>query len=93
MENALPRSGAAVDHYAEPIFGNSLVFSQLISDRKNIADKALVFLLQIEKSDYVLPRDDQEMDGRLRVNILEGYNGIVLIDNAPFDVAFNDAAK
>jgi hypothetical protein len=93
MKNALSRASATVDYYAEPFFGNPLIFGQLIGHRKNVADKAFIFLLQVEERCDMLSWHDQEMDRRLRVNVLKRYNGIVLIDDVPFDVAFNDPAK
>jgi hypothetical protein len=93
MENALPRSGTAVDHHAEPTLGNPLIFSQLIDHGKNLADKTVIFLLQVEERRYVLPRNDQQMNRRFRIDVLKSHDRIVLVDNVAFNIASNDSAK
>ena len=38
-------------------------------------------------------RDDQDMDRRLGVDVPKGHNGLVLVDDVPFNIAFDDAAE
>lgn len=93
MENGLARPGSTVNDYPESILRNTLIPRQLIGRSKNITDKSFVFLLQVEERRYVFARHDQEMNRRLRIDVLKSHNGVILIDNVSFDLAFNDAAK
>jgi hypothetical protein len=93
MENGLARPGSTVNDYPESILRNTLIPGQMIGRSKNITDKSFVFLLQVKERRYVFARHDQEMNRRLRIDVLKSHNGVILIDNVSFDLAFNDAAK
>ena len=91
--DALPCSRSAVENHAKAVLRDPLILRQPGSRIKNIPHKPLIPLLQIEERRDVFTRDDQDMDRRLGVDVPKGHNGLVLVDDIPFDIAFDDAAE
>jgi hypothetical protein len=93
MIDALARSRSAIDHHPETLLRDPLVLGQLSGHRKNLADKASVFLFHVEQSRYMLSRYDQQVHGRPWINILNRHYRLVLIDDLTFNVTLDDVTK
>jgi hypothetical protein len=93
MVDTLPRSSATIDNHTKTILRYPLFLGQLGGYKENVTEKPFVSVLEIEKSRYMLARDDQDMDWGLWVDILKGHNRTVLIDDISLDITFDNAAK
>jgi len=93
MINALSRSRAVVENDTEALLSDPLISRQLGSYIMNLPDKLLIPLLQIEESLYVFARDDQDMNRCLGVGVPKRDDELVLVNDIPFDISFDNATK
>ena len=93
MIDTLSRSRAVVENDTEALLSDPLISRQLGSYTMNLPDKLLIPLLQIEEGLYVFARDDQDMNRRLGVDVPKRDDELVLVNDIPFDISFDNAAK
>src|SRR5688572_31406044 len=93
MKNALPCVGAGIDDHAKPRVGDSPLARQPRRDLKDLADQRAVLGLDIEHARDVLARNQKNMDGRLRPDVGESDDTLVLINRVGLDLPLRDTAK
>ena len=94
MPDGLPAFLARIDDDAEALFRKAKLLRELRHDiDMDMRDERPVFLRQAEQTLDMLLRNDEYMHGRLRLEILEGDDGIVLINRRRGNLLRRDAAK
>ena len=84
---------AAVDDHAIAALVNPQLTNQLAHDAIGVADDGFVLFREFVHADNVLFRHDEHMHGRLRLNVVDGDNQIVLIHFSRRDFPGDDLAK
>jgi len=85
---------ADIDDHAIAL-GEPLDARQMHSDLQQMTEQCrllVLFARSIERGP-VLARRDQDMHGRLRMNVVEGVAAVVLVDPGRRDASFNDFAE
>src|SRR6185503_2521587 len=85
--------GARVDDHAETGVGNPLLPGQARGDLKNLADNRVVVGLDVEHARDMLARNDENVHRRLWLDIPEGNDAIVLVEDTRVDLSFHQGAK
>jgi len=93
VEHGLPRPGAVVDYGAIALRIQSALPRQLSRDKKKVAEQRLVFGEGLLERGEVLARYHQQVDRRLRVNVLDRHGALVLMNDFGGDLAADDSAK
>src|SRR5690606_22807729 len=94
VEYGLPTVGTAVGHQAEAAVGHIQLAGDFGGCRLNPPRHGLMIITEVEHAGHVLLGDDQHMDGRLGIDVMEGHHQIVFVDyfggyTTPHDVAEN----
>src|SRR3990170_172791 len=93
MENALAGVGAGIDNDAKAAVGDPLLPRQARGDFEDMTDHGPVIRFQVQNPGDMPARDDENMDGRLRIDVLEGNHRVILVNDISFDLALDNAAK
>lgn len=93
VRNTLSAIRPGVGHQPKAAVGDALLRSQTRRRDPDAMHQPGVGLGDLAQGRQVMPRDDQEMDGSLRVDILNGNEVIVLIDPLGGNLAGDDPAK
>ena len=94
MSDGLPAFLSRIDDDSETLFRKSQFLRELRHNiDMDVRDERPVFLRQAEQALDMLFRNDEYMHGRLRLKILEGDDGIVLINRCRGNLLRRDAAK
>ena len=80
VKHRLPRLRAVADHDAECVFHAELA-RDLADREQQVAEQRLVLRLRVREPRDLLLGDDEDMDRRLRVDVLEGEAQLVLVDD------------
>ena len=92
MEHRLPRLWTDVVHRAVSLF-DFVLASQFGCDQLAVADDLCIFAGGGVQPNNVFFRDDEEVNRRLGIDILEGKHLVVLVDFFRGDLAGNDLAE
>lgn len=93
MENRLAGIGPMVDDNAETLICNAVLPGKLRSQLKDLTDNRSVIRRQIHQVRDVLAGNDQKVNRRLRINVPEGHQRFVLVNDIAFDLTFDNATK
>lgn len=93
MVDRLPCVGARVHDKAESALMDGEVFCELLGDENHVPDKFVVGFLQGGDAGDVLFRNDEDVDGGLRMDVFERHDLIILIDDLAFDPLCGDFAE
>lgn len=89
VEHALAAVRSGVDDDTVPGLGNPLQFRDLTANQQQLSEQLRVRIVQLSHRNHMFPGNDQRMDRRLRIDIVECDDQIVLIDeccgNSPRD--------
>lgn len=78
----LPGQRVAVEHGAEALFGDSPFPRQAVGDLEEAEEKGLILRGEIEERGDVLSGNDENVNRRLRVDVLESHHFVVFEDDA-----------
>ena len=93
MKDGLACARACVDDGAIAALGKSLLVSDAGGDAQKVAERRLITLRSFVQRFYVLTRDDQNMRGRLRVDVANSYGAVIRVDNICGNLARNHSTK
>src|SRR3990172_3088974 len=93
VKDTLAGVGAGVDDDAKAAVGDSLLPRQARGDFEDMTDHGAVIGCEIENAGNMPARDDENMDGRLRIDVLEGNHRVILVNDISFDLALDDATE
>jgi hypothetical protein len=93
VKDGLARARARIYHGAVTALGESLFVGDAGGDAQQVSERSLIFLRSIVKRVDVLARDDQHMNGRLRVEIAKGDAQFVLVDDIGGKLARDDSTE
>ena len=79
--DGLSRMGPAVADEAVPAFGDALLSGKLPRDQVDMAYEGGVIVSEVVRAADVLAGNDEDMDRRLGVDILERDDPLVLVDD------------
>src|SRR3954467_5733201 len=91
VKNGLAGIGVRIDHSAIPALRQSFGLRELCGHQMHLADD--VGVLRLVQRHDVLPRNDQNMNGRLRVDIPERDAMLVLRDDVCRNLFLQNAAE
>ena len=90
MRHRLPRLVAAIHH--QPEVGPDPTLPSDTPDRlQQLATESLV--VELRQPRDMLPRHDQDVEGRLGEDIVDGHDVVVLVDDGRRDLSRHDAAE
>lgn len=81
MENALPGSRARIDDHAIAFFSDPDLIRHLRGDPQHVAEHDLVLRSSVVQRIHVLAGDDQDVPRRLRIDVFERHNVIILVED------------
>ena len=93
VEHRLPGVGVAVEHGAVAALGVAALGGDCRGSPHHRADQAVVRTVEVVQRGDVRSRHDQHMHGRLRVDVLEGHEVVVLEHLLRRNLAGDDAAE
>ena len=89
MKYSLPAMHPGVHDEAIPVAGYPLLLCDLVADKYQMPEQADIRIVKFSNRGHMLPRDDERMCRRLRIDIVECDHHIILIDegcrNGPRD--------
>ena len=91
MEDSLTCLGAAVGHHTE--IGQAQLLGDLADGLKALGHHSGVFRGDLAAGGHMLLGDHQEVGGCLRVDVIEGVDGFVLINLLRGDVPCDELAE
>ena len=93
VEHRLPRPGAVVDYGAIALRFQSSLTRQLSRQKKKVAQQGLVFSRGLPERDNMPSWKDQQMNGCLRMNILDRHRLLVLMHEFGRNLAIDNLAE
>ena len=87
MKYALAGVGAGVDDDPEAAFGDPLIAGETRGHLKNLADDRTIVRFDIKNAGEMFARNDQKMNRRSRLEVLESNDAIVPISALIFPSA------
>jgi hypothetical protein len=81
MLHRLTRVGSRICHQAEPALGAREALGELFREGDDFPEQELVSGPKIRKPADMFLGDKEQMEGRLRLNVLERHNFIILVDD------------
>jgi hypothetical protein len=93
MKDALACVGARIDDHAKSGVGNSVFARQARRDLEDLTDERVIIGFDIEHARDVLSWNEKNMHRRLRLDVPERNDTIVLIDDIGVDLSFDKRAK
>ncbi len=93
VEHGLAGVGVAVEDGAEAAFAVPVAGRERGAPTDHLAHQAIVISGEIVQARDVPPRHDQHVHRRLRIDVLEGDEPFVLIDNRGGDLSVDDLAE
>jgi len=85
---------AVVDDNPEAVRGDSLSLGHLLGDEEEVAEECLVLLwVGLGELGNGFPGDDQDVNWRLRVDVVEGDTVVILVNDLGGDLLPEDLAK
>ena len=93
MEHRLTRIPSGVRHNAVPGPRQAFLFRDVGTGQQEVSQEIGILIAAVLHSRHMLLRNDQRMDGRLRVDIVEGQRAIILIHDLCRDRLLDNFAK
>lgn len=93
VKNRLTGVGAAIGNHTKPVFRNPPFLRQLRGDLKYTTRHLPILRPQIQKGLDMLARDNQNVHGRLRPDILKSHHRVVFIDDIALNLSLDNSAK
>jgi hypothetical protein len=93
VEDGLPRASAVVDDGPVSPGLEAARAGKLGGDLKEVPEEQLIFRPRIAKSGEVSARDHQQVNGRLRMEVLNRDYRLVFVDDLSRRFALDDSAK
>jgi len=93
VEDRLPGPGAIIDHGAITLRVESPLTRQLSRQKKKVAQQGLVFSRGLPERDNMPSWKDQQMNGCLRMNILDRHRLLVLMHEFGRNLAIDNLAE
>jgi hypothetical protein len=93
MKHTLATIDTGIDDEAIPGIGNPLLFCDRISSQQQTPEQHDVRILELGNRGEMFSRDDERMDRRLRVDIVERHHQLVFIDERCWNSPRNDFTK
>ncbi len=93
MKHALASMRSGVDDDTVPRLGNLLQFRDLTANQQQPSEQLSIRIVQLSHRNHMFPGNDQHMDRRLRIDIVECDHQIVLIDEGCRNSPRDDFAK
>src|ERR1700756_4477620 len=93
MKYCLPGVGATINHYPKAFVGDSLLLRQLCGHTKNLAHERSIARLKIQKRSDMFSWHDQDMNWRLRTDVLKSDDRWVFVNQFALDFPLYDATK
>jgi len=93
MKDALACARARVDDRSIAALRKPFLIRQAGGDTQQMAERSLIPLTGFVKRFYVFARNDQNMGGRLRVDVAESQRAIILVDDVRGNLPGNDSTK
>lgn len=91
--NRLSAIRTGVGDKAVAAAGNSHLFGQLVGDYEQVADGGFIFTLKVVNRFDVLFGNDQQVDWRDGINVMESHGSLVFKNNTSRGFVFNDGAE
>jgi hypothetical protein len=93
VKHRLPGLGSVIDHHpVAPRFDAALA-GELRRDRQQVAEELFLLWRKILQRDEMLPGNHQQVDGGLRVNVLDSKAGVIFVNESGGNLPFEDAAE
>jgi hypothetical protein len=93
VKNALARVGACIDDYAKAFLRDALFVRELGNNQKNMANYFSIGSVQIRKRRDMLARDNQNMNRRLRIDVLKGQDRVIFVDHITLNLLLDNATE
>ena len=93
MKYGLPGAGAVIDDHPVSLRVQPLVLSDLFCGQEEVADKVSVGFGHAVNIGNMFFGNDERVDRRLRVNVLEGGHEIVFVNDLGRDLFSDDPAE
>ena len=93
VKNGLACVRTCVDDYAKAFLRDTLFLRELGGNQKNIANYFSIVSAQIRKRGDMLARDNQNMNRRLRIDVLEGHHGVIFVEHITLNLFLDNAAE
>jgi len=81
MKHRLAALVIAVQHQAEAPLGDALLSGDAVRHQEEVPKEPIITLARLKDRREVAAGNDQDVDGGLRVNVLEGHRFFVLVDD------------
>ena len=91
--DCLPALAVTIDHQAEAPIRDSDLSCDPVRHQQKVPEQSIISLVRIEECREMLARNNQDMDGGLRVNVFKGDRLLVFIDNLPWTFSVGDLTK
>ena len=91
--NRLATILVAVDHAAIALFGKSLRLRVSGRGEDQLADQQGVGFIEVVERGHGFARNEQDMRGRLAVDVAEGKDIVILVDDVGRNLAADDLLK
>ena len=93
MVDALPGGRARVGNQPEAALGDAGFTGELGGDGEQATEHLGVGLCKVGRRVHVAPGNQQKVSRRLRVDVVESKNEVVIVDDVCRDLATDEAAK
>ncbi len=93
MEHGLACPASVIDHHPVPFCIKAFVFCNFSCGKEKVPDKFSVGVGHALNIGNMLFRNYQRVDRRLGIDVFEGSNGIVLVNNSRRGLFFDDLAE
>jgi len=93
VKDDLPAFAVAVQYQAESPLGDALLPGDVVRHQEEVSEESIITLVCIKERREMPAWNNQDVDGGLRVNVLEGYGVIILVDNLGRKLPLNDLTE
>jgi hypothetical protein len=93
VKDDLPAFAVAVQYQAESALGDALLPGDAVRHQEEVSEESIITLASIKERWKVSAGNNQDVDRRLRVDVLEGYGFVVLVDDLGRKLPLNDLTE
>jgi hypothetical protein len=93
VEHRLARIGVAVEYHSIASSGVAVLVGQRGASPDQLANEPVIVRTKVVQRGNVSARHDEDVHGRLRVDVPESYDPIVLVDDGAGDLPRDDLAE
>ena len=93
MEHRLSALAVAIDHQAEAPLRDSDLLCDTVCHQQEVPKQPIISLGRIEDGREVLTGNNQDMDRRLRVDVREGIDLVILVNRSGSYLSREDIAE